>query len=107
MQLVTAFSAHCIGPAGLPSDEALDATELRFLEDFCNLLTTAHYRLLTEEEWQTATDEEFTASYFACLCTCSVKTATLLPLCTFGKLQHQRGASLHENRICQLYRPLR
>lgn len=65
MKLVTASSDPCIGPAGLPSDEALDATELRFLEDFCNLLTTAHYRLLTEEEWQTATDEEFTASYFS------------------------------------------
>lgn len=48
--------------AGLPDDQTLDQTELKFLEDFCNLLTTAHYRLLTEEEWQTATDEEFTAS---------------------------------------------
>lgn len=46
--------------AGLPDDQTLDQTELKFLEDFCNLLTTAHYRLLTEEEWQTATDEEFT-----------------------------------------------
>lgn len=59
---------HNICPAGLPSDEALDATELRFLEDFCNLLTTAHYRLLSEEEWQTATDEEFTASYYSFGC---------------------------------------
>ena len=48
--------------AALPNENELDQTELRFLEDFCNLLTTAHYRLLTEEEWQTATDEEFTVS---------------------------------------------
>lgn len=44
----------------LPSPKQLDQTELRFLEDFCNLLVTAHYRLLTEQEWETATDEEFT-----------------------------------------------
>ena len=46
--------------AVLPPPEQLDQTELRFLEDFCNLMVTAHYRLLTEQEWQTATDEEFT-----------------------------------------------
>ncbi len=48
--------------AALPTPEQLDQTELRFLEDFCNLMVTAHYRLLTEQEWQTATDEEFTVS---------------------------------------------
>ncbi len=48
--------------AALPTPEQLDQTELRFLEDFCNLMVTAHYRLLTEQEWQTATDEECTVS---------------------------------------------
>lgn len=48
--------------AELPGVDELDQKELRFLEDFCNLLVTAHYRLLTEEEWETATDEEFTVS---------------------------------------------
>ena len=63
MQSRIAFLLCC---AALPNENELDQTELRFLEDFCNLLTTAHYRLLTEEEWQTATDEEFTVSgYYA------------------------------------------
>ncbi len=51
---------RCMWCAALPTPEQLDQTELRFLEDFCNLMVTAHYRLLTEQEWQTATDEEFT-----------------------------------------------
>ena len=55
----------CCCCAALPSPEQLDNLELRFLEDFCNLLVTAHYRLLTEQEWQTATDEEFTVYLYA------------------------------------------
>ena len=72
--------------AGLPSDDELDRTELRFLEDFCNLLTTAHYRLLTEDEWRTATDEEFTASY----CACSLaRLLWLLCYCNYTSKQSQ------------------
>lgn len=40
----------------------LDQTELEFLEDFINLLRTSHYRMLTQEEWETATEEEYTVS---------------------------------------------
>ena len=70
--------------AALPTPEQLDQTELRFLEDFCNLMVTAHYRLLTEQEWQTATDEEFTVSFIpACphlhRTFCSQATVTWMP----------------------------
>lgn len=62
--------------AALPTPEQLDQTELRFLEDFCNLMVTAHYRLLTEQEWQTATDEEFTVCSIQHVHICTEPSAT-------------------------------
>lgn len=82
---------RCMWCAALPTPEQLDQTELRFLEDFCNLMVTAHYRLLTEQEWQTATDEEFTvSSSTACphlhstLCISSHSDLNAMHLCKFA-----------------------
>ncbi|KAK9804732.1 hypothetical protein WJX72_002789 [[Myrmecia] bisecta] len=43
-----------------PESAELDQRELRFVEDFYTLLKAAHYRLLSQEEWETALAEEFT-----------------------------------------------
>lgn len=43
-----------------PSEEELDRQEVSFLEDIYQLMQAAHFRLLSEEDWATAQDEEFT-----------------------------------------------
>ena len=74
----TTVQPRCHYCAALPSPEVLDKTELKFLEDFCNLLRTAHYRMLTQEEWETATEEEYTVSTafsLTLLCICPARLA--------------------------------
>jgi hypothetical protein len=63
----TTFSSAAAGKAlplrkgkPAPTDEQLDALELQFVEDFCSMMDAAHYRLLTQDEWDTALAEEFT-----------------------------------------------
>ena len=53
-------------------DEAVRGQEMHFLEDFFLLLQTAHFKILTEEEYQTASDNDFT-----------VKTSKLHPAPNF------------------------
>ena len=43
-----------------PDAAALDAREQQFLDDFHALLSTAHFRVLTAKEWDTAQAENFT-----------------------------------------------
>jgi recombinational DNA repair ATPase RecF len=50
--------AHGAGP----SHKELNELEISFLEDIYQLMQAAHFRLLSEEEWATAQEEEFTVS---------------------------------------------
>ncbi|CAL8464423.1 g3958 [Coccomyxa elongata] len=43
-----------------PSEEELDDMEMAFLEDMYELMQASHFRLLSEEDWDTAQDEQFT-----------------------------------------------
>ena len=43
-----------------PSEKALDEREQRFLSDFHSLLKTAHFKVLSAGEWETAQAENFT-----------------------------------------------
>lgn len=45
-----------------PSEEELDDMEMAFLEDMYELMQASHFRLLSEEDWDTAQDEQFTVS---------------------------------------------
>lgn len=38
--------------------------EMNFLEDMYELMQASHFRLLSEEDWDTAQDEQFTVSLF-------------------------------------------
>lgn len=48
-----------------PSEERLDREELRFMSDLVGLLEACHFRLLSEEDWDTAQAEEFTVRALA------------------------------------------
>ena len=50
-----------------PSEKALDEREQRFLSDFHSLLKTAHFKVLSAGEWETAQAENFTVSFFPLL----------------------------------------
>ncbi|KAK9827868.1 hypothetical protein WJX74_006810 [Apatococcus lobatus] len=43
-----------------PSSQEIDALEQKFVEDIWLLLSSAHYRLLSQDEWVTALQEDFT-----------------------------------------------
>lgn len=43
-----------------PSKQEIDAMEQKFVEDIWLLLGSAHYRLLSQDEWVTALEEDFT-----------------------------------------------
>jgi hypothetical protein len=47
-----------------PDAAALDAREQQLLDDFHALLSTAHFRVLTAKEWETAQAENFTVGVF-------------------------------------------
>ena len=47
-----------------PTEKALDEREQRFLSDFHSLLKTAHFKVLSAGEWETAQAENFTVSFF-------------------------------------------
>lgn len=87
----------------LPTPEQLDQTELRFLEDFCNLMVTAHYRLLTEQEWQTATDEEFTFN-MPIEVTWEVMDTQLLQRFWSGHPRLRRGTAHLQERVMVFHR---
>lgn len=40
----------------------MDEVEMIFLEDMYQLMQASHFRLLSEEDWATAQDEQFTVS---------------------------------------------
>lgn len=46
----------------MPGNTDLDELELGFMDDFCSLLQAAHFKVLTDEEWQSACDNDFTVS---------------------------------------------
>lgn len=82
--------------AALSPPEVLDQTELKFLEDFCNLLRTAHYRMLTQEEWETATEEEYTVSITHTFdCTASMQCMTVCVILCTEHLLHCRPLQAH------------
>ncbi|KAK9862890.1 hypothetical protein WJX84_001679 [Apatococcus fuscideae] len=43
-----------------PSPSAVNELEQKFVEDIWLLLSSAHYRLLSQDEWETALEEDFT-----------------------------------------------
>ena len=45
------------------TDNVLDRQELQFLDDFQDVMQCAHYRLITQDEWDTALAEEFTVCF--------------------------------------------
>ncbi|KAK9905089.1 hypothetical protein WJX75_009516 [Coccomyxa subellipsoidea] len=50
-------------PKGLgtePTEEELDEMEMTFMEDMWQLMQASHFRLLSEDDWDTAQEEQFT-----------------------------------------------
>ena len=46
------------------TEQQIDGLEQKFVEDIWHLLGSAHYRLLSQDEWVTALKEDFTVNNF-------------------------------------------
>ena len=85
--------------AGDPTDAELDEGELCFMEDVVDLLEASHFRLLSDEDWQTAQAEEFTVFHSS-----TAPPGSLWPCCVVQAFPAWSStAALHDASAVRCY----